>query len=281
MPDPKRLLPTLRQAVLAFRDTAGRRGRLVALEQVDEVLIAGDLHGNVENFRKLLLHADLKNNPRRHFVLQEVIHGPFLYPAGGEKSHQLLDLIAALKCQFPRQMHFLMGNHELSQSTRRRITKDDCDLNALFDQGVETAYAPLASEVFAAYDHLFAVFPFALRTPNRIFLSHSLPTRARRVDFTLEALEREPPWEGDMLPGGALHSLVWGRDVSPENVAAFLNVVDADHLISGHIPCERGWDAPNDFQIVLDSLSAPACYALFPTDRPLTHAELLGTIKTL
>jgi hypothetical protein len=139
MPDPERLLTTLRRAVLAFRDTPGRRGRFVALEDVDEVLVAGDLHGNLENFRQILHRADLAAHPRRHLVLQEVLHGPFLYPGGGEKSHQLVDLIAALKCQFPRQVHFLMGNHELSQHTRRRICKDDYDLNTLFYQGVETA----------------------------------------------------------------------------------------------------------------------------------------------
>ena len=30
-------------------------------------------------------------------VLQEVIHGKFRYPDGGDKSHQLLDLVAALR----------------------------------------------------------------------------------------------------------------------------------------------------------------------------------------
>jgi len=281
MPDPERLLTTLRRALLAFRDTAGRRGRFVELQDVDEVVVAGDLHGNLENFRQILHRADLQSHPRRHVLLQEVLHGPFLYPAGGEKSHQLLDLIAALKCQFPRQVHFLMGNHELSQHTRRRICKDDCDLNALFYQGVGTAYGARAGDVFVAYEQLFGVFPFALRTPNRVFLSHSLPARPRLPDFHLEALYRDPPWDGDLLPGGALHSLVWGRDTAAENVEAFLQVVDADLLITGHVPCDNGWDAPNDRQIILDSLGSPACYCLFPTDRPLTHAELVETIKTL
>ncbi len=281
MPDPERLLPTLRRAVLAFRTTPGRQGRLVTLQDVDDVLIAGDLHGNVENFRRLLQRADLANHPRRHLVLQEVLHGPFLYPGGGEKSHQLLDLVAALKCQFPNQMHFLMGNHELSQATRRRITKDDCDLLALFQEGVETAYAARAAEVLTAYDQLFGAFPFALRTPNRVFLSHSLPARSRLEDFRLDALGRDPPWDGDMLPGGSLHSLVWGRDTAIDNVTAFLQIVDADLLITGHIPCVNGWEAPNDRQVILDSLGNPACYCLFPTDRPLTHAELVGTIQTL
>ena len=103
MPDADRLLYTLRRAVQAFRDTPGRRGRLVTLQGAGEVLVAGDLHGNVENFRLLLQKAELAKHPRRHLVLQELIHGPYRYPAGGDKSHQLLHLIAGLKCQFPRK----------------------------------------------------------------------------------------------------------------------------------------------------------------------------------
>ena len=140
MPDPDRLLTTLRRALDAFRDTPGRCGRLVALDGAVEVLASGDLHGNVENFRRLLQKADLANHPGRHFVLQEVVHGPLRYPAGGDRSHQLLDLIAALKCQHPRQVHFLIGNHELAQLTDRLIAKDDVELNDLFIQGVRTAY---------------------------------------------------------------------------------------------------------------------------------------------
>jgi hypothetical protein len=49
----------------------------------------------------------------------------------------------------------------------------------------------------------------------------------------------------------------------------------------GHIPCERGFDVPNDQQLILDCMKAPAGYCLFPTDRPLTHAELVNCIRTL
>ena len=77
----------------------GRQGRFIELQDVDEVLVAGDLHGNLDNFKKLFELADLGQRPRRHFVLQELIHGPFRYPnSGGDQSHRLLDLVAeALK----------------------------------------------------------------------------------------------------------------------------------------------------------------------------------------
>jgi hypothetical protein len=281
MPDPDRLLTTLQRAIDAFRATPGRRGRIVALQDAAEVVVAGDLHGNVENFRRLLQKADLTKHPARHFVLQEVVHGPLRYPSGGDRSHQLLDLIAALKCQHPLQVHFLIGNHEMAQAADRLIAKDDVKLNDLFIQGVRTAYGARADEVYAAYLRLIAAAPLALRTPNRVFLSHSLPPAARLAEFDPAVLERDETTEADCRHGGPVHSLLWGRDARAETAAAFLQKVDADLLVTGHIPCDRGFDAPNDRQLILDSLAHPAACCLFPADRPLTHAELLQCVILL
>src|SRR5438309_6017321 len=151
MPDPARLLRTLQQAIQGFRNTPGRNGRLVCLQNGDEVMVVGDLHGNVENFRQALLKADLAKHAGRHLVLQELVHGPHKYPAGGDKSHQLVDLLAALKCQFPQQVHLLLGNHELSQWTGQAIAKGDSELNALFREGLDSAYGKSAAEIYAVY----------------------------------------------------------------------------------------------------------------------------------
>ncbi len=280
MPDPDRLLHTLRRAVLACRDTPGRRGRVVALD-ADDVLVAGDLHGNVENFRLILQRANLARRPRRHLIVQELIHGPHRYPSGGDKSHQLLDLFAALKCQYPNRVHFLPGNHELAQWTDRPIAKEEVDLNVQFHAGVGTAYGPRADDIYAAYLGLCAAAPLALRTANRVFLSHSLPSRTRLEAFDPALLEQDEVAAEDLLPGGRIYPLLWGRDTSPETVTAFLRRVDADLLVTGHIPCDEGFAVPNDRQLVLDSVGAPACTCLFPAGRPLTHAELVAGVAVL
>jgi hypothetical protein len=281
MPDPDRLLTTLRRAADAFRSTPGRRGRVVTLEGAADVFVCGDLHGNLDNFRRYLQAADLAGHPARHFVLQEVVHGPHRYPGGGDKSHQLVDLTAALKCQFPPRVHFLLGNHELAQAGGRPIGKDDVELNSLFFLGVEEAYGTRAADVYAAYKELFAAAPLALRTANRVFLSHSLPPAPRLAAFDPAALERDPTPEADCLPGGPVHSLLWGRDTRQEAAAAFLQKVDADLLITGHVPCEHGFDAPNERQVILDGAGRPAGYCLFPADRPLTHADLMRCVDIL
>src|SRR5262249_43053315 len=183
--------------------------------------------------------------PRRHLVLQEVVHGPLRYPQGGDRSHQLLDLVAALKAQYPEQVHFLLGNHELSQWSGRRIEKNYEDLNGLFRAGVENAYGTRADAVYAAYLALFAAAPLALRAPNRVFLSHSLPSAKRLAGFDLAALEGDAFEEKDLVLGGAVHALVWGRDTSAATAATFLAKGGADLLITGHNPRDRGFLAPH------------------------------------
>src|SRR5262249_23734380 len=160
---------------------------------------------------------DLANYPRRHLVLQEVVHGPNRYPDnGGDKSHQLLDLVAALKSQFTRQVHYLPGNHEFGQLTGRAILKGDDNLNESFERGVATAYRDRAAEVYAAYLELIAAAPLILRTSNRVVLTHSLPSALKFEHFRLADLERESVPE-DMDSNGSVHLLVWGRDVRAEH----------------------------------------------------------------
>ena len=281
MPNPERLLHTLEVSIRAFRGTPGRKGRVVSLTDATEVLVGGDLHGNVHNFRALLDRADLGNHPGRHLVLQELVHGPHRYPLGGDKSHQLVDLLAALKCRYPRQVHMLLGNHELAQWTGQWIAKGDTDYNALFREGVGEAYGGFAEQVYAAYLELFAAVPLAVRAPNRVFLSHSLPGARRLEAFDPAVLEQDTSAEQELKPGGSVYALVWGRDTAPATVEAFLRKVDADLLITGHIPCEQGFAVPNERQLILDALGTPACYCLFPADRPLTHGELVACVGTL
>ena len=281
MPDPQKLATILRQATTLFRATPGRTGRFTRLPAGVEVMVVGDLHGNVENFRLALKVADLAQHRERHLVLQEVVHGPFQYPQGGDKSHQLLDLLAALKCQFPARVHFLLGNHELAQWQNQRIGKGDVDQNQEFHTGLEVAYGDQAPLVYAAYLELFHAADLALRTENRVFISHTYPSAKNLARFDLALLEREEIAEEDKKLGGVVHSLVWNRDHSQANVEAFLQKVDADWIITGHIPCEQGFMIPNNRQIILDALGTPACYCLFPTDRPVTQQDLLACIGTL
>jgi hypothetical protein len=281
MPDPSRFLTTLRRTVELTRSTPGRKGRVVTLHDAEDVLICGDLHGNVGNFQVLMRRADLATHPRRHLILQEVIHSPFRYPGGGDKSHQLLDLYAALKCQFPERVHLLMGNHELAQWTNRPIIKEEENFNELFAKGVREAYADAALGIYTGYVDLFAVLPLGVRLRNRVFISHSLPAVKYLPDFDLAQIETDELPASAYAPNGVVFGLLWGRDTAQAHVDAFLQKVDADWLISGHIPCDEGYALPNDRQIVLDCAKSPAAFCLLPADRPLGREEFVASIHMI
>jgi hypothetical protein len=276
------MLTHLRQATALVRATPGRKGHTVSLENCTEVLVAGDLHGHVAHFRALLKLADLTNHPTRHLVLQEIIHGTFRYPKGGDKSHQLVDLFAALKCQFPKQAHYLPGNHELSQWTDRPVLKADENQNALFLEGVMEAYGPtFGPQIYAAYLDLFQACPAVLRTPNSVLVCHSLPATRSLALFDPTRLERDTYADEDVQPGGTVHSLLWGRETTTYAVTNFLQIMGAELLVSGHIACNEGFVIPNDRQVIVDCAEPPGGYVLFPTDRPLTHQELVACVKTI
>lgn len=277
MPDPVKLIATIKQAAQLQLQQPGRVGKFVDLKDCDEVLVVGDLHGHLANFKQVLQLAKLGEHPRRHVVLQELVHGPFRYAGedAGELSHRLVDVVSAYICQYPGRVHYLLGNHELSQWKHREIAKNNESLNNLFVLGVCTAYPHHTEEMVQAYEELFASLPVAIRTPNRVFLSHSLPGASRLTTWTLEQLQKEYFPSEDYKMGGCVHSVVWGRDTEETTVKTYLELVGADLLISGHIPTEQGYETPNSQQVILDGKDENAHVLLFPTKEPLTQQQLL------
>jgi Calcineurin-like phosphoesterase len=283
MPDPQKLLASLRRATDLFRATPGRQGGLITLDDsVEEVMVVGDLHGNIPAFRHVLKRADLAKNPGRHLVLQELIHGYRYYPDdAGDKSHQLVDVVSALKCQFPDRVHLILGNHELSELTGRPIAKAGVALNVLFRQGIDTAYGDSGESVYQAYLDLFTALPLAVRTPNRVFLCHTIPDPLDLDDFDVSIFEAEAWTDEAMARHGAVYALTWGRSTDPENVDRFAALVDADWFITGHQPCDEGFRQANHRQIIIDGTDPYPAYCLFPAREPVTIEGLLGGVKLI
>jgi hypothetical protein len=282
MPDPQKILATVQRAAELFRNTPGRIGSVVTLDSADEVMVVGDLHGNLPAFRQVLIEANLPKNPARHLVLQELVHGPWMYPdEAGDKSHQLVDLVSALKCQYPDRVHLILGNHELSELTGRPIGKNGVYLNTLFRQGVETAYGPTAEAINEAYHLLFASLPLAVRTPNRVFLCHTIPDANDLDRLDLEIL-RTGVWPPEsMIRGGTVYALTWGRDIEAATLDRFAEMVDADWFITGHQPCDDGFFQPNHRQIIIDGTDPYPTYCLFHARETMTLEILLTGVRCL
>jgi hypothetical protein len=284
MPDPEKILATVRRATALFRATPGRSGGLITLDpsHVSDVFVVGDLHGNIPAFRQALELSALGKNPLRHLVLQELVHGTRMYPGDkGDRSHQLVDLVCALKCQFPDRVHLILGNHELSELTGRVIGKNGVALNALFRQGIETAYTSRAEAIYTSYQELFAALPLAVRTPNRVFLCHTIPEGYELDGFDASIFAQETWSAAAMKRHGAVYCLTWGRDTTPETADRFAGMVDADYFITGHQPCDEGFRQANHRQIIIDGTDPNPAYCLFPASGPLTMEALLAGASQL
>ncbi len=123
-PTPAEVIETFDTAAEENRLSSLRHDQTVKLPATGEVWMTGDLHDHRTNFNKLVKHADLSNNPTRHLVLHELIHGDH-YDANDarEDSWQILYKAAELKCAHSGQVHFMLANHDLAQIQGEGIMK--------------------------------------------------------------------------------------------------------------------------------------------------------------
>lgn len=278
MPPPDRVLNILRRAIDHTRRTPGRHGHYVHLQNCTEVFVGGDMHGHLANFLSVMKAADLANHPTRHLILQELIHSEFFYPNGGDKSHQLVDLYATLKCQFPERVHFLPGNHEMAQMTGRQVAKGGQSQNAVYVLGVQAAYGDAAADICKAYHDLFRESPLAIRAANGVLCCHTLVPAKSLPTFDPMRLLDDTFDDKEYSPGGHVYAILWGRDTSAETADAFLRKMDSDLVVTGHIATDDGYAVPNPKQLIVDCASTPAAYVKFPADRPITHQELVAGV---
>ncbi len=72
---PQTIVDLLKRGVQANNSDSFRRGNLIHLPEDTQLVITGDIHGHRRNFERMTSFADLANNPNRHILLQEIIHG--------------------------------------------------------------------------------------------------------------------------------------------------------------------------------------------------------------
>jgi hypothetical protein len=271
------------KAAQANRRMPGRRGSTVVLmpDLADEILITGDMHGHRRNFNRIRRIAALDEHPRRHLVLQEICHGGPSYPDnGGCMSHTILEDAAELVARYPQQVHLILGNHELAELTDFPIRKNNQLLNLLFRLGLRQMYGSAENAIREAMIRFLWTCPLAVKLSQGVLVTHSLPEGADFRGFDPAVLLRDLVAD-DGLEGHDVFRLVWGRDYRRENAQAFCNLVEANVLITGHEPCREGFVAPNDLQVILDSCSEKAAYALLPVGVELSHADVMQRVEML
>lgn len=265
-------------AAQLIRDDSYCDGSLLDFPDFGQVVMTGDMHGHHRNFEKLVKYADLDHARARHVILHELIHAEHSGPIGNDDSIELIVRAARWKTQFPDQVHFLQSNHEMAQYTGKDIIKGGRIVNYDFDCSLQRIYGNGADDVRDALREFIASFPLAARTPNRIFLSHSLPNITDLGTFDPNVLRR-PLGGKDLVEGGDAYAMVWGRRHPPKLLDKLARDFDVDFFICGHQPQESGAAVLNDRQIILASDHNHGTFLPFDLKKPYTIKTLTRLIR--
>ncbi len=242
-----------------------------------QVVMTGDLHGHRRNFEKLKRFCDLEHAGARHVILHEIIHEEVEGFGGEDTSHQVLLDAARWKCEYPDQVHFLLGNHDLAQVNRHEITKNGRVVTMDFENAVRKTFGD-ETKVMDAINTFLRTFPLAGRTKNRVMFSHSLPSPRLLPAFDPTVLSRVPTDE-DLNERGSAHALVWGRYQSESALETLATLLDTDWFVCGHQPQETGYDFLHDRMLILASDHNHGVFLTLDLKKPVTTESLTRNIR--
>ena len=253
-------------AAEAMRSAQHRRDSIVELPSDGRLLITGDLHDHLDHWYRILHLARLDEDPTRHVVLQELIHGDRLLN-GMDFSYRMLGRVAELVLAHPDQVHVILGNHELSQLTRRAVSKGAGNNVELFQDAVDWVFGDDADDVTAAIESFIAAMPLAVRTAGGLLCTHSLPAADRMGGFEPGILERalEPiDYEGS---GSSIYLLTWGRRHEPDQLDALADRWGVKTFCIGHQSVPEGIRRDGPRLVAINSDKVNGMVIDWPLDR--------------
>jgi hypothetical protein len=230
-----------------------RDQQVVNLPAEGEVWMTGDIHDHRHNFDKLLRVCDLGNNPQRHLILHELIHGDHFDAAGAEGSWTTLIRAAELKCDFPGQVHFLLANHDLAQIHGEGIMKNGLSVCEAFTAGLKRDFGSVYHRVNVAITEFLLSFPLAIRAPGGLMFCHSMPNDSQIPNFDFTIFERPLTGPDYKRRTGPVYQLIWGRGVTPAGVDQFLEKIEAKLIVTGHQPQDMGYAVNGEHHLIIAS----------------------------
>ena len=230
-----------RHAADLNREDDRREGNVLVIGAPCRIVFSGDIHDHRPALDKIISHAGLSRDPQCHIVLQEILHGPPGDLDQHDASVELLLRAAGLKIENPRQVLFVMGNHDIAQATGAEISKYGYGVCKAFATGLRITFGDDADEVMAALQEFFLSLPLAIRCPNGVFISHSLPSPGQFDDACLEVLTR-PITMADMQRGGPVHKWVWGRRHIASQLETLAFELGVKFFLMAHQHTSAGYD---------------------------------------
>ncbi len=186
-------------------------GKLVELPRKGKALVITDIHGNLTDFQRFMHIWDEFENEDNHLILT----GDFIHAMGleNDRSVEILEYVKFL-CENFSNIHVLLGNHEWSTISQKMLFKAGVNQtfnfdSILMDKFGEARYRDKMKE----YVQFFKKLPIAVRTDNKIFISHAgPPTNVKSLDES--------------------------ENFTKTQLDSFLKAVDSKLMIVGHTPVD-------------------------------------------
>ena len=277
---PQTIVDLLNKGIKASNADKFRRGNLIHLPADGSLIITGDIHGHRRNFERTVAFADLSDNPDRHIVLQEIIHGGPEDAQGGCLSYKLLFDVVRYKLSFPDHVHIIMGNHDTAFINNSEVMKNGKEMNRAMRLALEREFQETGSDVELAIRQFLFSQPLAVRCDNKIWVSHSLPSDRYIDKFDRQILHRQLKINDVVRPGSA-YVLTWGRNHSQALLDKMAKLFDVDLFILGHQRQEQGWRQAGENLMIIASDHDHGCLLSISLAKSYTLEQLIDSIVPL
>jgi hypothetical protein len=256
-----------------------RQNQVIYLPGEGEVWVTGDIHDHRRNLDKAIRSADLGTNPKRHIILQELIHGDRIDANGCDGSWETLYRAAELKCDHPNQVHFLLSNHDLAQIHGEGIMKGGMSVCEAFNAGLKRDFGDRSTTVSVAISEFMLSLPLAIRTGNNLFMCHSLPTDAEVPNFDYSVFDRTLTGADYRRRTGPVYQLIWGRNYSPNAVDQFADTLGVGIIITGHQPQDTGFAVNGTRNLIIASDHNQGVFIPVDLSQDYDMSKLVRTLK--
>ncbi len=277
---PKSIVDLLNKGAQACIADKFRRGNVIHLPAEGSLIMTGDIHGHRRNFERIVTFADLSNNPARHVVLQEIIHGGPQDSEGGCISYKLLFDAVRYKLNYPDRVHIIMGNHDTAVINDSQVMKNGKEMNRPMNLALDREFQQASADIKLAMRQFLLSQPLAVRCDNRIWMSHSLPGNHYVNKFDEQVLQKQLEISDCVKPGSA-YLLTWGRNHNQHTLDTMAELLDADTFILGHQPQQQGWGQAGENLIIIASNHNHGCLLPINLTQSYTVEQLIDSIVPL
>ena len=169
----------------------------------------------------------------------------------------------------------MMANHDLAQIHGEGIMKAGLSVCEAFNKAITSDFPGHDMSVQVSITEFLLSLPLAVRCPNGLWFSHSIPADENIDGFDYGVFERSPLTAVDFKKRvGPVYQLIWGRKYTPTGVTTFAEKVGAKLIVTGHQPQEGGSLMVGEQLLIIDSSHNQGVYLPLSTSDAYTADDL-------